>query len=152
MTILSWVLIGLGTLMYLEGLCFAGILGFVLKPSKLLWPLLLLLWPIAIPVLACRAYVKYKPVIQEIHQNPFLGAMLGLGQPQSSPVAAILGNQGTTTPAFNPLELLAQLPKPQESKVPVPVPTPPTQPPAPVEEPLTETSKKDENNEGDQTQ
>jgi hypothetical protein len=154
MTILSWILVSLGALMYIEGLCFAGILGLVLKPSKFLWPFLLLLWPIAIPVITYRAYAKYKPVIQEIQQNPFLGAMLGLGQPQANPVAAILGNQASA-PAFNPLELLAQLPKPPAGKVsvPVPIPAPTIQPPqVPLEESITETSKEDENNKGDQTQ
>ena len=161
MTILSWILISIGALMYLEGVLCAGIIGLILKPSKLLWPLLLLLWPIAIPVLVCRAYAKYNPIIQEIQQNPFLGAMLGLGQPKQSPVAAILGNQpGTGAPAFNPLELLAQIPQPQipqsqlipipTTSVPVPLPAP-TQPKTP-EESETETSKTDENNKGDQTQ
>lgn len=93
--------------MYLEGLLLAGIVSVVTKPSKWAIPLIVLLWPIALPFLTYKTFLKYHPLIKEMQQNPLISTMLGLNLPQQgqSPVAAILG--ASSQPQVNPFEMLA---------------------------------------------
>ena len=99
MTIITYFLVGFSILMFFEGLSVALMAGLILKPNKLLWPILLLLWPIVLPVLVGKLYLKYKPMIDQIQQNPLIGGLLGLRPKQESPLAAILA-AGVPTPMF----------------------------------------------------
>jgi len=62
--------------MYLEGALFASVLGSASQQSKLRIALLVLLWPIALPIAGCILYKKFSPLINEVRTNPFLKAMI----------------------------------------------------------------------------
>ena len=85
--------------MYLEGLIIASFAGAMSQTSKVMWPLLLLFWPLALPILAYRTYIKYQPMIQQIQENPLIGSLLGLRSPQENPFAELFsGNPNTPNP------------------------------------------------------
>jgi len=64
--------------MYLEGMMLATVVGISAQISKWVWPFLLLLWPIVLPIFAYKAYKKFGPIILELKTNPILGALLGI--------------------------------------------------------------------------
>jgi len=88
--------------MYLEGLIIASFAGAMSQTSKVMWPLLLIFWPIALPILAYKTYVKYQPLIQQVQENPLLGSLLGFSRPTAdptvNPLASLLGP--TVVPPF----------------------------------------------------
>jgi len=84
--------------MYLEGLLVATLAASVSQVSKPVFGLILIFWPIALPILGYKTFRKYQPLIQQLHENPMLRAMLGISSPQpeqQSPLAAILGHSPT---------------------------------------------------------
>jgi hypothetical protein len=115
--------------MYLEGAVIAGVAGLAAKPPKWAWPLLVLLWPLALPLLGFRTYKKYQPLIEQVMKDPFLKAMIGIGPPPPNPFAALLGNQGSSSledmlqqgPPVNPLEELLNQQAPASTEVEVEV-------------------------------
>lgn len=100
MTTIFWILLILCILMYLEGLVIAAFAGAMSQTSKIVWPLLLIFWPIALPILAYRTYAKYRPIIQQIQENPLIGSLLGLRPAQENPLQSLFatGDQDTTNP------------------------------------------------------
>ena len=89
--------------MYFEGLIVAALAASVSQVSKPVFALMLIFWPIAMPVLAYRTYCKYRPLIQQLHENPLLRSMMGLTPPPQttqSPLAAILGNPASEDNPF----------------------------------------------------
>jgi len=89
--------------MYLEGLVVASFAGAMSQTSKVMWPLLLIFWPIALPILAYKTYVKYQPVIQQIQENPLMGSLLGLNRtmdPENPPANPLANLSAPTVPPF----------------------------------------------------
>lgn len=98
MTVILWILLILSGVMYLEGLVIAAFAGAMSQPSKFVWPLLLIFWPVALPLMAYKTYRKYKPVIQQVMENPLLGSLMGFNAPQENPIMGLLGQ--TAEPLF----------------------------------------------------
>ena len=71
MTILLLVLL---LITYLEGLLMTIMVAMACRPSKLLMPFFLLLWPIALPIAGYMLYNKFKPLIAMI--QPMAGMLL----------------------------------------------------------------------------
>jgi hypothetical protein len=67
------------------------------QPSKWAWPLLLIFWPFALPILAYKTYAKYRPIIQQVQENPLLGSLLGFNAPQANPLMELF-NQTSASP------------------------------------------------------
>ena len=68
--------------MYIEGLLVSTVavsFGALIK-SKWLRVLALSIWPLAMPYLMYRLYLKYAGVITQLKDNPFLSAMLNSSQ------------------------------------------------------------------------
>jgi hypothetical protein len=98
MTTIFWILLTVSIIMYLEGLIIASFVGAMSQPSKWAWPLLLIFWPIALPILAYKTYAKYRPIIQQVQENPLLGSLLGFNTPQANPLMELF-NQTSASPA-----------------------------------------------------
>lgn len=63
-------------LMYFEGALFATLLGSAAQQTKFRTALLVLLWPITLPIAGCLLYKKFSPLINEVRTNPFLKAVI----------------------------------------------------------------------------
>lgn len=156
-----WILLGIASIMYLEGLLLATAVGKLIKPSKWVWPILLLLWPVALPMLGYKTLMKYRPLLMEIQQNPFLKSMMGgMGSTESTPqdtnpFAALMGQMPSPQAEMqNPFAaLLGQ--GPQSPVAAILGSTPQTQPQKTEELELTEVSENKEasdENQGDRLQ
>ena len=84
--------------MYLEGLLVAAFVGAMSQPPKWVWPLLLLFWPLSLPLLAYKTYKKYEPIIRQVRENPLLGSLMGFSSPPANPFMSILDS--TAEPLF----------------------------------------------------
>lgn len=105
MTPVEILLLIASLVMYLEGLAVSALAASVSQASKPVFALMLVFWPVAMPILAYRTYCKYRPLIQQLHENPLLRSMMGLTPPPQttqSPLAAILGNSPSMDPENNP--------------------------------------------------
>jgi len=100
MTTIFWILLTVSLLMYFEGIIIASFAGAMSQTPKIMWPFLLILWPLALPVLAYKTYVKYQPMIQQIQENPLLGSLLGLRAPQENPFAELFSSSQSISNPF----------------------------------------------------
>jgi len=71
--------------MYAEGAIVTAIFAFFLRPSKLLLTSCILLWPIALPFLAYKAYKKLRPIIIQFQENPILRTLIPTLTPTTLP-------------------------------------------------------------------
>jgi hypothetical protein len=79
------LLVSVFTLMYLEGAVAAGVATAVLKPAKFVIPLIVLLWPVALPILAYSLYKKFYPLVVGLRDNPLILALAGIDIEQNEP-------------------------------------------------------------------
>jgi hypothetical protein len=88
------LLISVSVLMFLEGAAFSAVIGLATKQSKWALPFLALLWPVALPALGIKTYIKYAPLLIQLRNNPMFSMMLGNvgpGLPQQTQQTPDLG-------------------------------------------------------------
>ena len=67
--------------MFLEGAALSTLVGLATKQPKWSLPFLILLWPVALPALGVRTYIKYAPLLMQLRSNPMFSMMLGNAGP-----------------------------------------------------------------------